>query len=68
MPSWLFIAMVSVWPIVIANTPTPSPTITSIPTPTRTARPCTGDDNGDGRVTIDELIRAVNASLEGCSE
>jgi hypothetical protein len=25
------------------------------------------DADGDGRVTIDELIRAVNAALGGCS-
>ena len=28
------------------------------------ARRCAGDCNGDGEVTIDELIRAVNIALE----
>jgi hypothetical protein len=28
---------------------------------------CPGDLNGDGEVTIDELIRGVNAALYGCS-
>ena len=28
--------------------------------------PCTGDSNGDGQVTIDELLGAVNNALNGC--
>lgn len=39
--------------------PTPAPTV---PAPTV----CPGDANGDGIVTIDELVRAVAAALEGC--
>jgi hypothetical protein len=38
---------------------TPSPT----PTPTRPIITCTGDCNGDGEVTIDELIRGVRLAL-----
>ncbi|HSQ00502.1 MAG TPA: hypothetical protein VL049_25045, partial [Candidatus Dormibacteraeota bacterium] len=29
---------------------------------------CCGDCAGDGQVTIDDLIRAVNNALNGCSE
>lgn len=37
------------------------------PTLTPTMVPeCAGDVNGDGQVTIDEIIRAVNAALLGC--
>jgi len=32
------------------------------------ASSCPGDDNNDNRVTIDELVRAVGAALEGCPE
>lgn len=28
--------------------------------------PCPGDQNGDRRVTVAELVQAVNAALEGC--
>ena len=31
------------------------------------AQPCAGDFNGDGQVSIDELILAVGNSLNGCS-
>ncbi|MBX3025082.1 hypothetical protein KF840_09250 [bacterium] len=34
-------------------------------TPTA-AQPCPGDLDGDGQVTISELVRAVNAALAGC--
>jgi hypothetical protein len=27
---------------------------------------CTGDHNGDGKVTIDELVTAVNNNLNEC--
>jgi hypothetical protein len=27
---------------------------------------CTGDRNGDGSVTVDEIMSAVNNSLDGC--
>ena len=30
------------------------------------AQSCPGDLNGDGEVTIDEILRAVNAALDGC--
>lgn len=36
---------------------------TAQPTPTPTATPCVGDCNGNGVVTIDELIVGVNISL-----
>ena len=44
------------------QTATPSPSLT--PTPTQTQPACTGDCNGDGRVTIDELILAVRIALD----
>lgn len=49
-------------------TPTPvvSPTLT--PTPSPALRPCVGDENGDGVVTIDEIMQAVDAALHGCTE
>jgi hypothetical protein len=28
--------------------------------------PCAGDLNGDGEVTVDEIITAVNSALNGC--
>lgn len=31
------------------------------------AQACPGDVNGDGQVTVDELVRAVNSALYGCS-
>lgn len=48
-------------------TVTPTPTATAIPshtsTSTRTPIQCVGDCNGNLRVTVDELIRGVNAAL-----
>ena len=48
-------------------TPSPTPTVTATPsvtpTPTETPVPCTGDCDGDGSVSISELILAVNISL-----
>lgn len=44
-------------------TPTRTPSPTRSSTPTRTPTPCAGDCNGDGRVTVDELIRGVHVSL-----
>jgi Tol biopolymer transport system component len=41
--------------------PTPTPSLT--PTPTPTAMVCVGDCNGDGQVSIDDLIRMVNIAL-----
>jgi hypothetical protein len=42
--------------------PTPTVTDTPAPTPTPTPPPCPGDCNGDGAVSINELITAVNIS------
>src|SRR5262249_22230811 len=44
-------------------TATESPTATQVPSPTPTAIACVGDCNGDGVVTINELILAVNIAL-----
>jgi len=44
-------------------TPTPTATATATPTP----RPCVGDCDGDGQVTIDELIKGVNIALDKAS-
>jgi hypothetical protein len=41
--------------IVVQEAPTPIPT----PTPV----PCVGDCNGDGEVTVDELLTMVNIAL-----
>jgi hypothetical protein len=41
--------------------PTPTPSVT--PTATVAAKPCVGDCNGDGEVTIDDLIHMVNIAL-----
>lgn len=48
--------------------PTPTPTVDPRPTPTSTPTPppvsaCIGDCNGDGTVSIDELLRGVNIAL-----
>ncbi|MFN8628320.1 MAG: hypothetical protein U0587_20395 [Candidatus Binatia bacterium] len=43
----------------VAATPTP----TVLPTPTATPKPCAGDCNGDGYVTIDEILTMVNIAL-----
>jgi hypothetical protein len=32
------------------------------------AAQCCGDCNGDGSVTIDELVKALNRALSGCQE
>jgi hypothetical protein len=60
-----------------ADTPTSTPADTATITPTPTAEPtatsvvaCVGDCDGDGRVTVDEIIVMVNialgASIEQC--
>jgi hypothetical protein len=36
------------------------------PSPTGTAAPCDGDLDANRQVTIAELIRAVNSSVNGC--
>lgn len=46
-----------------APTATPTPTSPPPPSPTR-AGGCPGDCNGDGAVSIDELVRAVNIALD----
>jgi hypothetical protein len=46
---------------------TPVATITRTPTqtvpPTSTPRPCVGDCNDDGTVTVDEILTMVNIAL-----
>lgn len=44
-------------------TPTPTRTSSSRPTPTPTVPPCDGDCNGDGLVTVNELLLGVNLLL-----
>jgi hypothetical protein len=45
----------------------PAAALTQTPSPTRTATPtlagCFGDCDGDGAVTVDELLRLVNIAL-----
>lgn len=50
--------------VVGENIPTPTPT-PPVPTPTTTAEipTCVGDCNGDGSVTVDEIITGVNIAL-----
>jgi hypothetical protein len=45
------------------STATLSPTDTPPPSPTPTIPPCEGDCDGNGAVTIDELLLGVNISL-----
>lgn len=48
------------------RTPTPGPPASPTATPTLTRAPgsaCPGDCNGDGQVTIDELVKGVNIAL-----
>ena len=53
--------MVITTTVVPTATPTPTPT----PTPTLTPSPaCVGDCNGDGQVTVNELVVMVNIVLE----
>lgn len=47
----------------LPGAPTPSPTATDAPTPTPTVRPCAGDCDGSGDVTIEEIITMVNIAL-----
>ena len=44
---------------IIVNLPTPTPTAAPTPIPPL----CIGDCNGDGTVTVDELITGVNMAL-----
>lgn len=50
--------------------PGPTRTFTARPTYTPIPRrtPCPGDVDHSGTVTIDELIRAINAAMEGCPQ
>jgi hypothetical protein len=48
--------------IVDAPTPTPTPSPTPTPTPTATAS-CVGDCNGDGQVSVDEILTMVDIAL-----
>ena len=55
----------------VAEIPTPGPSPTPTAPTTFTPVPCLGDCNGDRRVTVDELVQAVqmalgNASLSVC--
>lgn len=47
------------------RTPTPTPTHAGpgTPTPTSSRAPCVGDCNGDGQITVDELVKGVNIAL-----
>ena len=47
----------------ITDTPPPSATVTETPSPTATTVPCIGDCDGDGSVTVDDLIKMTNIAL-----
>jgi len=47
------------------HTPTNTPTATATGTPTVTPAACAGDCNGNGTVSIDELVTMVNVALGG---
>jgi hypothetical protein len=51
-----------------SSSPTTSrePTLPPTPGSSPTSRPCVGDEDGDGVVTIAELVTAVRNALEGC--
>jgi hypothetical protein len=52
-----------------ANTATPTlPSATATPTPTDSPPACAGDCNGDGSVSISELIRLTNIALGAAAE
>ncbi len=48
-------------PTATPGSPTPTPSATMVPTPT----PCVGDCNGDGQVTVDEIVTLVDLALNG---
>jgi hypothetical protein len=50
-------------PFTPAPTATATPTVASTPTATRGPQQCAGDCNGDGEVSINELILGVNIAL-----
>ena len=43
--------------------PSPTPTPTATPEPTSTAPRCVGDCNGDGQVTVDEILTLTSMAL-----
>jgi hypothetical protein len=45
------------------STPTPTATRAGTPLPTATPGPCVGDCNGDGQLSISELVKGVNIAL-----
>jgi hypothetical protein len=47
----------------VSPTPTNTPTPTETAAPTPTVVPCVGDCNGDGTVTVDEILAMVNIAL-----
>jgi hypothetical protein len=58
----------AVYAVTLTNLPTPTPSAptpsaTPTATPTQSAPACPGDCNGDGKVTVDELVRAVSGAL-----
>ncbi|HVN84639.1 MAG TPA: hypothetical protein VMW17_07330 [Candidatus Binatia bacterium] len=46
---------------------TPSPSATPTPTASQTPSRCDGDCDGSGRVTVDEVVTAVNIALDSVS-
>jgi hypothetical protein len=38
------------------------------PSPTPTVHSCQGDFNGDGQVTVDEILSVVSEALAGCPQ
>lgn len=57
--------MISILLVLLAAGPIIPPRV-FLTTPTPTVAVCPGDQNGDGSVSIAEIIRAVKASLDGC--
>lgn len=49
--------------VATAVAPAPTATATATPTPWPGAPPCAGDCNGDGTVTVDELVAGVSHAL-----
>lgn len=52
--------------IVIVSVPDVPPPTPCVPTAQCAALVCTGDRNGDGAVTVNEIMSAVNNGLNGC--
>jgi len=51
----------------VTTTPSTTATTPSTPTLANTPKPCLGDCNGDGQVTVNELITMVNIALGSAS-